>query len=212
MEEAESTNRRGYTFEESVYAEIRRLEEIGFARDIRRQERVRDRNGNYRKVDVSFILVTWAVEILVSIECKSKGRSISLDDVDQLMTFKRELPERNIFWLVYEGSVNSSVRRALKSNGISAYSGKELFRIIKSLVQAYANSGIEFLRQNTAMLSDLDPIAYGESAAALKSVELRVLEPLSEVSTVLRTFGYYVSNPYKRAGGSRRKRDVCDDI
>jgi hypothetical protein len=70
--------------------------------------------------------VTSAVEILVSIECKAKGRTISLDDVDQLKTFKQELPERNIFWLVYDGTINDSLRRALKSHGISAYSKAEL--------------------------------------------------------------------------------------
>lgn len=104
---------RGSRFEIRVSQAIRRLETIGFAKDLKLQDRVKDRDGHARKVDLSFVLCTWAVEILVSVECKSRNKLITLDEVDQIKVFRRELPERNIFWLVVDGDAGATVNKGV---------------------------------------------------------------------------------------------------
>lgn len=144
---------RGPLFESRVVDAIRSLEQIGFARGIRTQETVVDRDGHPRKLDVSFVLCTYAIELLVSIECKSRKRPLTLDDINQIKTFKHELPERNIFWLVVEGSAGENVIAALRSAGISYYEIEDLEARIGRIVDSYRNSGLPELRHQKDMFS-----------------------------------------------------------
>jgi len=134
MTKQRESTRRGSRFEARVRKSIKRLEKLGFARDLKSQDYVKDRDGNLRKVDLPFVLSTWAVEILISVECKSRNKPISLDQVDQIKVFKNELPERNIFWLVIEGDAGENVKIALESAGISLYNIADLERIIDHIV------------------------------------------------------------------------------
>lgn len=128
------TNTRGVEFEKRVFESLNRLAELGLAKDIICQDHVVDRDRNIRKIDYTFVLRTNLADLLITIECKSKKRPLSLDDVDQIKIFKQELPERNLFWLVSEGSINTSASLALKSNGIKVYTIEELEDIVESLV------------------------------------------------------------------------------
>ena len=157
MTNEKASTSRGARFEARVHKAIERLERIGFVRDLRSQDYVKDRDGNSRKVDLSFVLCTWAVEILVSVECKSRNRPISLDQVDQIKVFKTELPERNIFWLVVEGDTGENVKVALESAGISLYVIDDLERIIDHMRRSFRKSRIKRLRRSTHMFSMMDP-------------------------------------------------------
>lgn len=131
------STKMGSTLESRVARILGKLVSAGLARNLQSQDRVRDSNGCIRKIDFSMTLCTNLVEIDVTIECKYKTKPLSLDDIDQIKTYKRELPERNIFWLVYEGSLSDNVREALKNLGISAYSVDELRAIVDDRIAKY---------------------------------------------------------------------------
>jgi hypothetical protein len=129
-----SSSLRGTQFERRVLRCLEALGVAGFASQIRHQEQVNDRDGNRRKVDISFILPTSVMDLHITVECKSKRRILSLDDVDQLRLLKLSLPRRNLFWLISEGAVNSSVRLALEGAGIGYYSIKKFEEIVSDIV------------------------------------------------------------------------------
>ena len=186
---------RGRGFEDRVTNAIKKLQKIGFACAIKAQDRVRDRDGNVRRVDITFVLCTWAIELLISVECKSRGRPVSLDDVDQIRVFKQQLPERNLFWVVSEGPIGENALRALKSAGISAYQIEELELIIGDICRAYKNTSIPQIRKGTRMLSKMMPTLYGASAETLEHYELKVLAPLPDVHEALANAGSTILRP-----------------
>ncbi len=162
----------GTNFEKRVFEILHHLVDAGLAKELRRQKYVKDRDGNTRKIDLSVVLCTNLVDLLVSIECKRKRRSLSLDDVDQIKTFKRELPVRNLFWLVYDGVINDSVRRALQNNGISAYSGDELERIVTDVVNTFRSSAgaINQARSQIRHFSVMDTYMQSHAENGLHSI------------------------------------------
>jgi hypothetical protein len=184
---------RGSAFEQRVLSALQKLEQIGFARQIKLQDRVRDVDGHVRKIDISCILCTLVIDLRLSIECKSRERALSLDDVNQIKVFKRELPERNLFWLVVEGPVGTHVLEALKRAGISIYQIDDLESIINDIHAKYNTSGIESLRQTTRMLSMMSPFLYGQAAASLRIEELKLLSDLKDVHAAISNCGSYYS-------------------
>lgn len=143
----DKSNLKGKNFEERVFIAIQRLEDLGFARELKFQDKVLDKNGNSRKIDISFILCTDMIELRISVECKSRERNLTLDDINQIKIFKSELPERNLFWIVTDSNAGENVLKSLKNDGISFYEINELELIISNLCKDFKNSNIITLRR-----------------------------------------------------------------
>lgn len=169
---------RGIKLETRMRAAIEKLEKIGFAHDIKVQDQVKDRDGNIRKVDLSFILCTCLVDILVTVECKSRERTLTLHEVDQLKVLKTELPGRNIFWLVVDGEVSETVRTALKSAGIIHYSIDGLEQIIESICNQYKGSEIPRLRAQASQLSVMCFGAFWQTVNKIEDAERKLIKQL----------------------------------
>jgi hypothetical protein len=171
------------------------LSEIGFARDIELGEEIVDRDGNSRKVDLSFILTTWAVEIRVSAKCVSG--MVTIQQVDEITSLKAHLADRNIFWLITEQEPSPELKSTLKAAAISVYAIKDLEEIIKGIIRAYKGSRIEELRRQTRMFSVLSPDMYGRSAAMLRDEEMTVLAGLGDICDMLSKRNSDFSLPYE---------------
>lgn len=124
---------RGVQFEARVLALIRRLERVGLATNVEHSTVVIDKSGVPRQVDISFTLRTLVVDIRVTVECKSKTRSLSLEDIDQIRLLRASLPARSIFWLVSESGLSANAASALLADGISHYAYKDLSRRIRAI-------------------------------------------------------------------------------
>lgn len=195
------SSNRGTRFEERVFLAITKLEQKGFAKRITLHDQVADRDGNTRTVDLTFILQVLFVEILVSVECKSRGRHLSLGEVDQIKTFKQELPERNIFWLVSEGGIGKNAAKALKKAGIAFYQIKDFEDIIDEICSRYDR--VEWLRAHTRMLSGMCPSAHAAAQYALSRAE----EKLDRLFTNLLGLTVEDDAAEQIIGRERRKSD-----
>jgi hypothetical protein len=182
---------RGPRFEERVCDALRLLENVGLATDIKRQDYVEDRDRNQRKVDISVTLRTNIVHIRVSMECKSRERTITLDEIDQIKMMRLELPERNIFWLIYEGQLGQNAAKALRRAGIATYSIEQFERIIDSICSARKEWHIDSLATKTARFSSMDPNAFALFASVLEDALIKCFEPLSDIVGVLKLHRRY---------------------
>lgn len=182
-------NMKGRDFERKIFILINGLEEVGLAKSIKLQDHVTDRDGNQRKIDLTFILCTNLVEINITVECKSKTRTISLDDIDQIKTFKNELPERNVFWFIYEGTINDNVRKSLRAKGISYYSYTQFEQIVKSILKKYSKlkGKIDSSKSVATMLSMMNPVAYGYAVYKTHEYLYKCFVSADEVYHLMRT-------------------------
>jgi hypothetical protein len=143
-----------------------------------------DRDGQTRKIDITFVLHTWAVDILVTVECKSHATALTLDEVDQLKVYKHDIPTRNVFWLVTDGHVSSSAAEALKSAGIAIYHVQELEDIVGAICRDSRSLRILGLRRLAARFSRMSHGTYGRLALELKDREGKLLRSLLEARAV----------------------------
>jgi hypothetical protein len=165
---------RGTNFEDKVYALLLELETVGLVHSVKKPDYIKDWYGNTRRVDVSFYLRSIAVEVLISVECKSHERPLAIDQIDQIRTFKNDLPRRNIFWLVFEGELNQNVMKTLKESGISYYSYDELKGLISSIKKSIEDNKKEILSliSRIRMFSTMDPSAQAWAEEQLEQLLL----------------------------------------
>jgi hypothetical protein len=133
---------KGTRFELRVLAALKRLERVGAVRDVKHKEAVKDRDGNLREIDLSFWLIAPPVEMRISVECKSRGRTLSIADIDQVKAFKNDLPARNIFWLISDGGLSKQAVKAISSAGINHYKIQKFEAVVTELEAIYAKEHI----------------------------------------------------------------------
>jgi len=178
-------SRRGYLLEDKVAELLGHLGNRGLARDIKKNAYVKDRDGNTRKLDISFVLVTDLVEINVTIECKSRDSALSIDHTDQIRTFARDIPGRNIFWLITEAGLNASASTAVQQAGISHYTIAELRDLIETIIKRYDSLGIESLRSASAMFSGMHAALMSMTDECLAAMAFELYNGQPEVLAVL---------------------------
>jgi hypothetical protein len=178
-------NSRGYLLEDKVAELLEHLGSRGLARDIKKNAYVKDRDGNMRKLDISFVLITDLVEINVTIECKSKDNPLSIDHTDQIKTFARDIPGRNIFWLITEAGLNAHATTAVQLAGISHYTLTELRSLIETIIKRYDSLGIEGLRTASTMFGRMHAALMSMTDECLAAMAFELYDGQPEIVAVL---------------------------
>jgi hypothetical protein len=181
---------RGRDLEKRVEACIRRLELLDLATDIQRNVRVRDRVGIQREVDIEFTLKAAFLEIRVSAECKSRSKTITIADIDQIIQYRASLPHRNIFWLIVEGTIGKNAAASLASNGITVYDICELENTVNEIIHESGDKDLDGSRRFRAYMSVCWPYGCSVASEAVGKIEISLIRRLRGVSyNVLRLHG-----------------------
>ena len=191
-------NRGELSFEQRVSVAIQKLEDTGLARSLTSWEKVEEQNGNEKPIDISFVLDTLIKDLKISIACCSRTRSISLQDINEVMELKSELPDKHIFWLVVEGSVNKKAHAVLKLAGITLHPIDKFESIISEIYTRYQTSNLNELRKMTAMISELRPALSPEFAHKQHVAERKLLKRFKDIRRHLRD---RKAKPYRREAG-----------
>lgn len=175
----------GSSLERRTESIIQKLVDVGLAKQLCLHDTAQDRDGLGREIDLTFVLCTNLVDVRVSVECKSRKKPLSLADIDQIKTFKRDLPGRNVFWLVFQGALGANARDALSKSGISFYSVQELETIVAGIVTEYhkRREGVHAAQQSIHRFSMLDTCTQSMAELSLHGALSSCFESLPDVSS-----------------------------
>jgi hypothetical protein len=174
-------NRREISFEQRVFIAIQKLEDTGLATSSTSREKVEEQNSIVSPVAISFVLDVLIKDLKICIACSGRASSISLEDINKIKELKSELPDRHVFWLVVEGSVNKKAHAVLKSAGITLHPIAKFESIISKIYTRYKTSNLNELRRMTAMIGQLRPALSPEFADKQHVAERKLLKRFKDL-------------------------------
>ena len=135
----------GRALEDRVHDALNRLQRVGAVREVFRQHATKDRDGANRKLDFSFVLVTPPIDVNITVECKNTSRRIGVSDIDQIRSYKRDIPSRNVFWIIASQPTTASASKLLDSLGIRAFTIEKFENVTNEIEEMYRSKEMKRL-------------------------------------------------------------------